>query len=765
MQEYLPQELQNLVSEAVSLLGKSVKSDYGHKIYQEVEKIRLQMKRLRGEKADVVLKKLNTQSKKLDQLSAHDLHKLAHTYSLMMELINRAESAYRSFRLGKRTENKITFIPHAMIFVLTAHPTEARSLPMLKIFDDIQFYLEQILLGKKQYWKYVEFSLKLSLKLPLSPQEKPEVSDEAEQIYNYAVKDEILDLMADYKSQGIVVSFRTWVGGDKDGHPGVDEKTMVMSLTTSRNMLIDYILRKMSTLSDQLNLIQEKVLYQRLNSLAEKLISLREIKEGDGKKITSFENKFKNFYKLVSKKLDEIPELEKINNLLWLFPALVVPLELREDSEDVKMALSDETKSISRMLKTLGLITLGHDPKWYARGFIISMVMNSDDLNNGYKLVKKHLKKRLIPVVPLLENAHALTHGAEIISQFISANKEIIKLHKIKWGSRFEIMVGYSDSAKENGVLPSRLMIYQAIHALDHSLKEFGLKPVFFHGSGGSIERGGGSIEEQTSWWPMSALSIYKVTIQGEMVSRQLGSPKIFSSQIDQITSKLKSKVSPQIKNSKALNLFLELIKNHYQNFLNSALFKELLLKATPYQYLSELKIGSRPTKRQTGTQEIKLRAIPWVLCWTQMRILFPTWWGVGSSWKTLNESQRYEVLKDFKNHPVLQTYIKQLGFTLEKIELGVFQYYIQNSKLDKKSKNEIIKLFNKELEATIDFFYEIQGKDFLWFRPWLKESIYLRSAMIHPLNLIQIQALKRKNSKLLRETVTGVACGMLTTG
>src|SRR5690606_5052333 len=104
--------------------------------------------------------------------------------------------------------------------------------------------------------------------------------------------------------------------------------------------------------------------------------------------------------------------------------------------------------------------------------------------------------------------------------------------HQKVWSGRFETMVGYSDSSKESGVFPSRWMIRRALVAIDEFLQRQNLTPVFFHGSGGSVERGGGSIKEQTQWWPKSAVEIFKATTQGEMVARNFSSPLILRSQV-----------------------------------------------------------------------------------------------------------------------------------------------------------------------------------------------------------------------------------------
>ena len=113
-----------------------------------------------------------------------------------------------------------------------------------------------------------------------------------------------------------------------------------------------------------------------------------------------------------------------------------------------------------------------------------------------------------------------------------------------------------------------------------------------------------------------------------------------------------------------------------------------------------------------------------------------------------------------------MQSYMKNLGFTLAKVEMGVWNFNLDHAKLSAKEKEHWKNKISEELKLSIIFFHDLTGaKAFTWFRPWLGESIYFRSSMIHPLNVIQKIALERKDHVLLRETVTGIACGMLTTG
>ena len=315
-------------------------------------------------------------------------------------------------------------------------------------------------------------------------------------------------------------------------------------------------------------------------------------------------------------------------------------------------------------------------------------------------------------------------------------------------------MLGYSDSSQESGVFPSRYLISKSMKEIDRYLIKKKLVPVFFHGSGGSVARGGGSIKEQISWWPKSAINVFKATIQGEMVARSFASKHILFGNIEKITlqSQMTKTEGKDKKVDKFLKLFSEKIQKKYQDLIGDDNFLKIVEKASPYSYLDQLKIGSRPTKRKTSLKVGGLRAIPWILCWTQTRVLLPTWWGVGFAWTSMSDKEKRELKKIYKNNNLFKSYVKALGFSLAKVDLSVWRVYLDNSDLDEEIIDQHYQMLVKEFKSVLQFMKEITGqKNLIWYRPWLAQSIYLRSPMVHPLNLLQLVALKTKNEFLLR--------------
>jgi phosphoenolpyruvate carboxylase len=774
----LTPELRHLVSHSVALLGQVIERELGKKAYLKIENLRQQMAGLRehsdAESFQDLLKVYNN----LKKSPVSERHHIAHSFTLMLELMNACENAYRSYRLSQKQAplNIGKEIPQAIVYVLTAHPTEARSPVNIAIFHQIQNVLIKILSANDPNFEFSKAEendllhlLEIAWRTAVVRNRAPKVKDEAEHIYSLLFRDEVIFSLLEFSEKYTPVYIRSWVGGDKDGHPGVDEKVLLQSLTLSRQKLLKVVFSLLQDVRETLSLFPSKNLQSKLIKIEKLLRSLKSIQRHDGKKIQAVREGLSLFKKTYE---DEIganhPQLRKLRQLLHVFPGLVVPLELRESS-DVLMAkpVGKKKIAIERMLATIASISEGGDPRWYARGFIISMCESIEHIRMAADKQVAAFGDIRLPVIPLFEEASSLADSSEIMTA-MTKDARLKKAAREYWDSLIEMMVGYSDSAKESGVLASRLSIAEALPKLEKVCEQAGLIPLFFHGSGGSIDRGGGSIEDQTAWWPKSALRRYKGTIQGEMVERTLATPDIARRQLENIFVS----ASQGLANNKAftkdpvLDLFAKKIAENYRAQITSPRFLGMVEAATPYSYLNVLKIGSRPSKRSAQLTVSGLRAIPWVLCWTQTRVLFPTWWGVGSTWIKMSPLDKKSLQKSFMQDAVFTSYMKALGFTLAKVEIEVFQMYLETSALDKQEKVDVLAQFQDELEKTKACFQEITGhKDFLWFRPWLAESIRLRSPMIHPLNILQILAKQENDVPLLRVTVTGISSGMLTTG
>lgn len=770
----LPKELTTMVNWSVTLLGEVIKDQAGTKTFSIVEGLRQKTKQTQEGSPEQVRAMIESMVLELEKRPSKIQHEVCHAFGMMLELINACEAAYRSYRLksypfpdlSKSSVERITY-------VLTAHPTEAKTIELIESFEKIQSVLvESLIEGRAQVEQKLKFWLTMAWQWPMAKHKKPAVKDEAEAICTLALRPNVVDRWVQLHQSGVPLYLRTWVGGDKDGHPGVDELAMKASLNTSRRHLIHFMQGRCDKSLNALSQIPRDYvalsLISNIKSLKTSLQKLKRIESGDGARCEKLAAKVARANQVYKQELG-IPcyYLTQMQSLLEITPALVIPLELREDSEVVAQAVRTPKKfAIGRMLASLQKISGPSPTDWYAKGFILSMTESTEDLLNGVELVKRTIPRQDIPVVPLFENEKALLLGPEIIREF-SKKMGMKKLVKSRWENSLEIMVGYSDSSKENGSLRSRQLIESALFKMEQAIEECGFKPRFFHGSGGSVARGGGSIEDQTSWWPKTARSRFKATIQGEMIARSFSSPEVFTRQAAKIMDQ--SNVNPEHvpqKYQSAIESLAIKTRDHYRMMVSDSDFMNVVANSTPYNYLQLLKIGSRPSKRKAEFSLASLRAIPWILCWTQTRVLFPSWWGLGSAWKSCSTEEKNKLKEAYENSPLFRSYIHVMGFTLSKVSLGVWGAYLSHSDIDEEVQNSVHELVSVEYQMALQCIHEISAsKELLWYKPWLGVSISLRNPLIHPLNALQLVALKYKDNTLLRETVTGIASGMMTTG
>ena len=250
------------------------------------------------------------------------------------------------------------------------------------------------------------------------------------------------------------------------------------------------------------------------------------------------------------------------------------------------------------------------------------------------------------------------------------------------------------------------------------------------------------------------------------MVERNFASAAILRSIVEKLCTESSQRHQLELPYQDIVGDFAARVSAQYTQMLNDPDFLKVVSQATSYRLLNQLNFGSRPVKRSQALTIDGLRAIPWVLCWTQTRVLFPTWWGVGSSWQSLSEPQRQQLITAYHDNALFKTFMTILGFTLAKVDLAVWCCYLKTSTLPEALKQSTMEQFQHEFELTCEALYDITGQNQnLCSQPWMQESIHLRSPLIHPLNLLQIHAIETNDSYLIRETTTGIASGMLTTG
>ncbi|WP_282937973.1 phosphoenolpyruvate carboxylase [Paenibacillus sp. RC67] len=354
-----------------------------------------------------------------------------------------------------------------------------------------------------------------------------------------------------------------------------------------------------------------------------------------------------------------------------------------------------------------------------------------------------------------------------------------------------EIMLGYSDSNKDGGVITANWELRVALRSITEAAKEFGVKLKFFHGRGGALGRGGMPLNRSILAQPADTIGGgIKITEQGEVLSSRYSMKGIAYRSLEQATSALITAAlnarNPQaeVTDPQWEDIMRDISENaqtKYQDLIfRDPDFMTFFKESTPLPEVGELNIGSRPSKRKGSDKFEDLRAIPWVFAWTQSRYLLPAWYAAGSGLHSYyqGKEENLAVLQDmYQNWSFFRSLIDNLQMALAKADLLIAKEYGSMIK-DTAIADRIFNLISEEYDRTSALILSITGQqEILDNVPVIQESIRLRNPYVDPLSYMQVQLLselraQREQSEddtlLLREvllTINGIAAGLRNTG
>ncbi len=427
--------------------------------------------------------------------------------------------------------------------------------------------------------------------------------------------------------------------------------------------------------------------------------------------------------------------------------------------------------------------------------YIISMTKKADDLLNVLLLAREAGLVDLsadppwsrLDVVPLFETQADLAAAPAIMGGLF---KDAMYLRQLKArGMRQEVMLGYSDSAKDAGVLAAAWELYVAQERLAELSHEAGVELSLFHGRGGTVGRGGGSpvFRGLTALPPRTVGDRIKITEQGEVISQKFGLSQLGERSLEvMLTGTLMARTGDFQTTLDAATLASfravmdELAETSQRTFRamvhdDPALF-ELFLTATPVRELGRVHFGSRPAYRERGAGTIKgIRAIPWNFGWTQIRLMASAWVGVGSALERIIERPGgLELLKSMAERwPFFDDLLDKLEMVLAKADLEVARLYVKRLK----GNDRVMSALIAEFERTLKGLLSIRGRELIYGHRFLRMSLAIRNPYVDPLSLLQVSLLERKlglpedhpDRKLidaaLGTTLNGIAQGMRNTG
>ena len=351
-------------------------------------------------------------------------------------------------------------------------------------------------------------------------------------------------------------------------------------------------------------------------------------------------------------------------------------LLLKELEEDPRILSATHVEKSELLEKELAIFKaarklkdkLGDD---VIRQTIISHATSVSDMLELAILLKEvglvDKERARVQIVPLFETIEDLDHSEETMREYLSlplAKKWIASRNNYQ-----EIMLGYSDSNKDGGYLSSCWTLYKAQKQLTAIGDEFGVKVTFFHGRGGTVGRGGGPTYEAITSQPLKSIKDrIRLTEQGEVIGNKYGNKDaayynlemLVSAAINRMITQWKSDTNTSNRYEAIMDQVVDRSYDIYRDLVfGNDHFYDYFFESSPIKAISSFNIGSRPAARKTITEIGGLRAIPWVFSWSQSRVMFPGWYGVGSSFKEFIDQnpENIEILRDmYQNWPFFQS-------------------------------------------------------------------------------------------------------------
>lgn len=385
-----------------------------------------------------------------------------------------------------------------------------------------------------------------------------------------------------------------------------------------------------------------------------------------------------------------------------------------------------------------------------------------------------------IDVAPLFETVADL-QAAEATLRSLFADP-VYRRHLQQRGDRQMVMLGYSDSAKDGGLLASRWALQRTQVALTALAQESGIAIAFFHGRGGSASRGGGKTERAVIAAPRGSVNGFlRVTEQGEVIHRKYGVRALAERNLEQAAGAvLRATLRPRPADAREdlwrarVSALAQQSRQHYRALVHDDPgFAEYFRAATPIDVIERLRIGSRPSRRGGSGGIERLRAIPWVFAWSQNRAGLTAWYGLGSALETaISEFGRDAVAQMVHDWPFFATLIDDLEMVLAKSDLAIFARY---SQLAGTAHATFFPRIAAEFQRSVSAVLAIKQHDHLLQGDRrLAQSIRLRNPYVDPISLLQVdllarwRAAERPEDELfhaLVATVNGIAAGIQNTG
>jgi len=634
------------------------------------------------------------------------------------------------------------------------------------------------------------------------------------------------------------IRFASWMGGDRDGNPNVTAAVTREVLLLARWMAADLYLRDIDQLASSLSMQQAspellarvgasaepyrsllKQLRERLRAtrswaqaaLTERLEAPAAVLQDNRELLEPLTLCYQSLHACGMGVIADGPLLDCLRRAAT-FGLFLLRLDVRQDSSRHAAAMSeiteylglgryaewDEEARVAFLLAELEnrrpllpghfkpsgeteevLATcreVANAPAASLGSYVISMAGAASDVLAVQLLLKEAGLQRPIRVVPLFETLADLDNAGPVISRLLGLHGYRARLHGPQ-----EVMIGYSDSAKDAGTTAAAWAQYRAQETLVQVCRDNQVELLLFHGRGGTVGRGGGPAHAAIlSQPPGSVAGRFRTTEQGEMIRFKFGLPDIAEQNLNlYLAAVLEATLLPPPSPEPAwrelmdklaadgVSAYRSVVREHPQ-------FVEYFRQATPEQELGRLPLGSRPAKRREGGVE-SLRAIPWIFAWTQTRLMLPAWLGWEYALGNAMKRGEGELLAQMREHwPFFRTRIDMLEMVLAKADEAIARLY--DERLVEPQLQPLGEHLRGLLSQAVAAVLGLTGQSqLLGHSPETLESISVRNTYLDPLHLLQAELLARARQRdnqadspleqALLVSVAGIAAGLRNTG
>lgn len=757
----------------------------------------------------------------IHHLTTENAYPIAHAFSLFFQLTNLCEERARIRHLHSRPDPAMSLralfrelkeagVPPEKLQatlnnleiqpVLTAHPTEAKRRAMLNQMHRLEATVAEPDEVLEALWHTEE--IRDRRVGPLHEVENTlyyfdRTIFEATANFYASFDAELRAQYPTVKRSHPFLTFASWVGGDRDGNPFVTPEVSLTTLDWHHRVAFQFYDRELLRLVEEITHAAPGAArfknepqpdgfepFQPYERHRTRLARLRRRLVQGALKPGEFVSELESIQQALHEQGAHRAASGRLARLLASARAFgfhLAELDFRDHSgklDTAEVELLEEFQTITAIQRT--------HSRAAANRFILSMTRNAQDILRLFRLA--HCSGcDGVDLVPLFETIHDLDQAAAVLRELWS--DEAYRSHLRRRGEVQEVMVGYSDSNKDGGYLAANWFLYRAQRQIAEAADEFGIKLRFFHGKGGTIDRGGGASHRSLRAQPHAAHGgRIRITEQGEVVSLKYANPAVAQRNLEQLTSAVIAAQclpcdAPEERLAAWETCMDKLARasfDFYQQLVyRTPEFAEYFMQATPIDLIEHLRLGSRPARRAANAEIRQLRAIPWVFAWTQSRHLVSAWYGLGHALEHFagTEPDGLARLREmFQQWPFFTQLLDNAEMSLAKTELGIAREYaalVRSASVRKK----IFGLIETEFERSVRMVLAVtQRQALLENQPVLLESIHRRNPYVDPLNFLQIRFLARWRQpgekqrtetlrRLLALTVNGIAFGMKSTG